>query len=61
MERRLGPGDGILGERAIGLHHLVEGADSVANFELCHACADAVDVAGDVVSGVHWREVGEED
>jgi len=55
VEGGVGPAYCVLGEGTTRCHHLVEGSDAVSGLELIDVGADAVDVAGDVVTGV---EVG---
>lgn len=50
MERRVLPGDGVLGIGPMRGAHLVEGGDAVAGLELCNIDADLVDDAGDIVA-----------
>lgn len=52
MERRLLPGDGVLGEAAVRLAHFVEGAHAVADVEFRHVAADGLHVPSDVVARV---------
>lgn len=50
VERRVLPGDGVLGVAPVGRPHLVECGDAVARLELKHVGADLLDDAGYVVA-----------
>lgn len=52
MEGRMLPANGVLGEAAAGLHHLVKGGDAITGLELGDVCADRGHDAGDVVARV---------
>ena len=48
----MSPADGVLGEGSVGLHHFMEGSDSVAFLELVYIRSNGVDDAGNIITSV---------
>ncbi|KIW23481.1 uncharacterized protein PV07_11675 [Cladophialophora immunda] len=61
MERGLFPGDGIFGEGAVRLAHLMEGTYAVADLEFGDIGADCLDITGNVVARVESCDASDED